>query len=73
MKKILFILPVIIFSSYAQAQKLDSLLPVRGFCIAAPPPAGLDSFVTFIEKELAVQRRLIMPNILERKHQIAAF
>lgn len=53
MKKILFVVLVTIFSSYLQAQKLDSLLPVRGFCIAAPPPAGLDSFVTFIEKELA--------------------
>jgi N-acetyl-beta-hexosaminidase len=53
MKKILLILLVTIFSTYVQAQKLDSLLPVRGFCIAAPPPAGLDSFVTFIEKELA--------------------
>lgn len=37
----------------AQAQHIDSLLPVRGFCIAAPPPQGVDSFVTFIEKELA--------------------
>jgi hypothetical protein len=33
--------------------KLDSLLPVRGFAIAAPSPSVLDSFITFIEKELA--------------------
>ena len=32
---------------------LDSVLPVRGFAIAAPRPYYLDSFVTFIEKELA--------------------
>src|SRR5688572_10310715 len=32
---------------------LDSILPVRGFAIAAPPVAYVDSFVTFIEKELA--------------------
>ena len=25
--------------------KLDSLLPVRGFCIDAPRPEGLDSFI----------------------------
>ena len=30
--------------------KLDSLLPVRGFCIDAPRPSGLDSFVRFIEQ-----------------------
>ncbi len=32
---------------------LDKLLPVRGFCIAAPSPEGLDEFVGFIENELA--------------------
>jgi hypothetical protein len=37
----------------AAQNKLDSLVPVRGFCIAAPPPAGVDSFITFIAKELA--------------------
>ncbi|HKO81096.1 MAG TPA: family 20 glycosylhydrolase, partial [Chitinophagaceae bacterium] len=33
--------------------KLDSIVPVRGFAIAAPPVYFLDSFVSFIEKELA--------------------
>ncbi len=42
-------------SIYAQT-KLDSLLPVRGFCIDAPRPAGLDSFIRFINKELAPRR-----------------
>ena len=42
-------------SLYAQTN-IDSLLPVRGFCIAAPQPAGLDSFITFIEKELAPRK-----------------
>jgi hypothetical protein len=32
--------------------KLDSILPVRGLAIAAPPPYFRDSFITFIEKEL---------------------
>ena len=32
---------------------LDSVLPVRGFAIAAPRPTYVDSFVMFIEKELA--------------------
>lgn len=36
--------------------KLDSLLPVRGFCIAAPKPAGVDSFLLFIKNELAPRK-----------------
>jgi hypothetical protein len=36
------------------AQKtVDSLLTVRGFCIAAPKPNGVDAFVKFIKDELA--------------------
>lgn len=33
--------------------KVDSLLPVRGFCIAAPQPGQLDLFLKFIREELA--------------------
>ncbi|GAB4031875.1 family 20 glycosylhydrolase [Spirosoma jeollabukense] len=36
----------------AQA-KIDSLLPIRGFCIAAPQPQQLDTFIKFINEELA--------------------
>ncbi|HEY0655064.1 MAG TPA: family 20 glycosylhydrolase [Chryseosolibacter sp.] len=32
------------------------MLPVRGFCIAAPVPSQLDPFVSFIEKELAPRK-----------------
>ena len=35
---------------------LDSLLPVRGFCIAAPAPSQVDPFLAFIEKELAPRK-----------------
>src|ERR1700681_2149399 len=42
--------------SLSAQTKLDSLLPVRGFCIDAPRPAGLDSFVHFIESELAPRK-----------------
>jgi hypothetical protein len=31
----------------------DDLMPVRGFCIAAPRPADLTNFIAFIDKELA--------------------
>ena len=39
-------------SAYSQI-KLDSILPVRGFCIDAPRPSGLDTFIRFIDLELA--------------------
>jgi hypothetical protein len=31
----------------------DGLMPVRGFCIAAPHPADLNKFIVFIDRELA--------------------
>ena len=33
--------------------KLDTLLPLRGFCIALPSPDNLDEFINFIKTELA--------------------
>ncbi|MBA2562942.1 MAG: family 20 glycosylhydrolase [Chitinophagaceae bacterium] len=39
------------------AQKnLDSILPVRGFCIGAPNPKEVDAFTKFIEEELAPRK-----------------
>jgi hypothetical protein len=35
---------------------LDSLLPVRGFCIGAPKPSGVDSFTKFIVEQLAPRK-----------------
>ncbi|MBN9352053.1 MAG: family 20 glycosylhydrolase [Chitinophagaceae bacterium] len=40
-------------SNKAKSQSLDSIFPVRGLCIAAPAPAKVDSFITFIKEELA--------------------
>jgi hypothetical protein len=37
-------------------EKIDSLMPVRGFCISAPRPAELESFITFIKEELAPRK-----------------
>jgi hypothetical protein len=52
----LFIL-FLLYAEWLPAQiKLDSILPVRGFCIDAPRPAGLDSFVHFIDAELAPRK-----------------
>ena len=50
-----FILSAGIKKTLAQ-NKLDSVLPVRGFAIAAPPHHFADSFVNFIEKELAPRK-----------------
>ena len=42
---------------FSRAQvKLDSILPVRGLCIAAPRPAGVDAFTKFIAEELAPRK-----------------
>ncbi|HMH22141.1 MAG TPA: family 20 glycosylhydrolase [Puia sp.] len=56
------ILVALTFQTMAQAQSpakavsADSLMPVRGFCIDAPQPSGVDSFLQFVDKELAPQK-----------------
>ena len=49
------VMALIPYLSGAQA-KLDSLLPVRGLCIAAPKPSGVDEFLKFISEELAPRK-----------------
>ncbi len=49
------------FPANAQApaeasQSLDSIIPVRGFCVGAPRPDGVDSFVHFINDVLAPKK-----------------
>jgi len=56
----IFLATLIFFVSFCNTikaqNKLDSLLPVRGFCINAPRPPQLDSFVNFIDKELSSRK-----------------
>lgn len=40
---------------YSQ-EKLDTILPVRGFCIGAPQPKDVDRFIKFINEELAPRK-----------------
>ena len=52
------LLIAICFTTLSEAQrhsseKLDSIMPVRGFCIGAPQPENLDEFIKFIDEELA--------------------
>jgi Glycosyl hydrolase family 20, catalytic domain len=56
MKKLLILLFIAIcFTTFSQTStdKPDALLPIRGFCIAAPQPDDLDEFIKFIDEELA--------------------
>ena len=43
-----FAMGILMSESIKAQTKLDSLLPVRGFCIDAPRPAGLDSFLSLL-------------------------
>ncbi len=52
---------LVCFSASSEAlnpysEKLDTILPVRGFCIAAPQPSNLGEFVKFIEEELSPRK-----------------
>lgn len=51
-KSILYFLISFISLNIGAQSLLDSLLPVRGLCIAAPNPDGVDKFIDFVEKEL---------------------
>ncbi len=54
MKKLIFLFLIsglLVYSAHTQT-KLDSILPVRGLCIAAPTPAGVNQFIDFIRNEL---------------------
>ena len=52
-----FILLMTFSGMFVLAQsKVDSLLPVRGFCIGAPKPKEIDAFIKFIDEELIPRR-----------------
>jgi hypothetical protein len=40
----------------SQTGKIDTIMPVRGFCIAAPQTTGLTEFIKFIDEELAPRK-----------------
>ena len=46
----------ILSESLIAQSKIDSLFPIRGFCIAAPQPKQVDTFVKFINEELATRK-----------------
>ena len=52
----LLIIGMLIIPSLFAQSKLDSLLPVRGFCIASPRQEKVDEFIKFIQKELVPRK-----------------
>ncbi len=44
---------VFMYTGLKAQPKVESSLPVRGFCISAPKPSSVDAFVKFINEELA--------------------
>jgi hypothetical protein len=61
MKKIQTLISIIFitffsFQAKGQVSVIDSLFPVRGFCIAAPEPARLNEFIKFIREELVPRK-----------------
>ncbi|HEY9047350.1 MAG TPA: family 20 glycosylhydrolase, partial [Ohtaekwangia sp.] len=55
--KTIFTLILVVTTLGLQAQvKPSAAFPTRGFCIAAPRPAGVDAFVKFIHEELATRQ-----------------
>lgn len=53
LRLIFFAVAVLACTSLQAQSRADSLMPVRGLCIAAPSPEQLDRFVAFIHGELA--------------------
>jgi hypothetical protein len=57
MNKLTYSLLILIISFFGRSvlaqSKIDNLLPVRGFCIAAPNPNQIDTFIKFIKEELS--------------------
>lgn len=52
----LLIIGMLIIPTIFAQSKLDSLLPVRGFCIASPRQEKVDEFINFIQKELVPRK-----------------
>ena len=56
MKTLSFVFAFLLTNTLFCQTRLDTLIPVRGFCIAAPKTNQVDRFVRFIEEELATRK-----------------
>ena len=57
--KNIFVILLVLSATAAYSQQLspspakpDNIMPIRGFCIAAPQPDDLEEFIKFIDEEL---------------------
>lgn len=72
-KSLIATLILAIATLHLHSQKnIDSILPVRGFCINAPKPAGVDSFVTFIDKELPSRKVNTLFLLIDYRYQFTS-
>lgn len=53
---ITLVILILMTRAASSQERIDSILPVRGFCIAAPRPDQVDEFVKFINDELAPRK-----------------
>ena len=67
MLKGILVLLIILSQNVKSQSRIDSVLPVRGICLNIPRPSGVDSFIHFIETELA-QRKVNLLLLLVDYH-----
>ena len=72
-RKTLFLAAMLCTLLSAKAQlSIDSVMPIRGLCINAPRPVGLDSFVTFIDKELPSRKVNTLFLLIDYRYQFSS-
>jgi len=69
LRKFLFVLLGCITMTLQGQSKLDTLVPVRGFCISAPGPADVKDFLSFIKKELIPRKVNVLVLRVEYRYE----
>jgi hypothetical protein len=65
---IILISCILTTTGYSQ-HKLDSILPVRGICMAAPSTDGVDTFIDFVKNELVTRQLNTMVLRIDYRYQ----
>lgn len=70
---LLAVIGCVLLSAKANAQAfIDSVMPIRGLCINAPKPTGVDSFITFIDKELPSRKVNTLFLLIDYRYQFTS-
>ena len=64
-----FVILMIFTANVFSQTKLDSLLPVRGICLSAPNPEGVDMLVDFINNELVPLKVNTLVMLIDYKYE----